>query len=96
MDKKAYKLIKHDKKKYMIITPTGKKIGFGAVGYEDYTMHKDEERKQRYVARHKKHEDWHNKNTAGFWSKNLLWNKPTLKESIEDTEKKFNIKIHRA
>jgi hypothetical protein len=31
--------------------------------------------------------------TAGFWSKNILWNKPTLKASIRNAEKKFNIKI---
>ena len=36
----------------------GKKISFGAVGYSDYTIHKDPERKERYIARHKKNEKW--------------------------------------
>lgn len=29
----------------------------------------------------------------GFWVLNISWNKPTLKQSIEDIEKKKNIKI---
>lgn len=79
----------------MVITPAGKKIRFGAQGYEDFTTHKDEERRLRYIARHRAHESWLNKNTAGFWSKNLLWNKPTLKESIADVENKFKVVIRR-
>ena len=34
--------------------------------------------------------------TAGFWSKNVLWNKPTLKSSVDDINKKFkslNVKM---
>ena len=42
------------KNKYYIITQSGKKIKFGAYGMSDYTLHKDEERKQRYMHRHKK------------------------------------------
>jgi len=73
-----------------------KKISFGASGYEDYTTHKNEERKNMYIARHRGREDWTKSgiNTAGFWAKHLLWNKPSLSESIKDTEKKFNIKIN--
>ena len=38
-----------------------KTIAFGASGYEDFTTHGDEERKQRYLARHRKTEElcWH-------------------------------------
>ena len=56
---KKYYPYKSDKdgKKYFIITNTGKRVYFGATGYEDFTTHKDEERKQRYIARHKKNED---------------------------------------
>jgi hypothetical protein len=38
-------------------------------------------------------EDWNNP-SPGFFSRWLLWNKPSLKASIKDTEKRFNIKIH--
>ena len=41
-------------KKYYIITKSEKKIYFGAAGYSDFTKHKDEERRQRYINRHKK------------------------------------------
>jgi hypothetical protein len=41
-------------KKYYIITNDNKKVYFGASGYSDFTIHKDEARKQRYINRHKK------------------------------------------
>jgi len=60
----------------------------------DYTLHKDEERKNRYIDRHKKNENWNNPLTAGFYSRCILWNKPTITESIKDTNKRFkNINI---
>ena len=31
-----------------------KNISFGASGYSDFTKHKEEKRKERYIARHKK------------------------------------------
>ena len=76
-------------KKYYIITKTGKKIYFGAAGYSDFTKHKDEERKQRYILRHEKNEAkfWDNPDNASYWSLKLLWNKPTIKESYEDIKK---------
>ena len=77
--------------KYYIITNSDKKVYFGAVGMSDFTKHKDEARKQRYIDRHKKNESWTNKDTAGFWSRWLLWNKPTIKASYEDIKKRFKI-----
>jgi hypothetical protein len=68
-----------------------KTISFGANGYEDYTTHHDEDRKNRYLNRHKRHEDWNNPMTAGSLSKNILWNKPTIKASIKDFKQKFNL-----
>ena len=54
--------------------------------------------KDRYIARHKKNEDHglSGVKTAGFWSKILLWNKPTLEASVDDINKKFkhlNVKM---
>ena len=68
-------------------------IHFGDSRYEDYTMHKNASRKARYVARHAARENWKDPLSAGFWSKNLLWNKPSLMASIRDTEKKFGLHI---
>ena len=79
------------KHKYYIITKSGKKVYFGAAGYSDFTKHKDEARRKRYIERHEKNEDWTKSgiDTAGWWSRWLLWNKPTIKESYEDIKKRF-------
>lgn len=69
-----------------------KTIHFGADGYSDYTIHKDEERRQRYIDRHKSSEDWDNPMTAGTLALYILWNKPTLSASIADYKKKFGFK----
>ena len=89
---------KSDKKnkKYDARIDGKKTVSFGSAGMSDFTKHKDPERKQRYIDRHKPRENWNDHNTAGFMSKNLLWNKPTLTESIKDTNKRFkniNIKL---
>ena len=80
-----------DKKYHTFIE--GKKVSFGASGYSDFTQHKDSERKQRYIARHRVNQNWNDLMTAGAWNKHLLWNKPTIRESIKSMEHKFNIKI---
>lgn len=72
-----------------------KTIHFGAKGMSDYTKNKDPQRKENYTSRHAKRENWNKSgiDTAGFWSKNLLWNKPTITDSIKDIEKRFNVNI---
>ena len=57
-----------------------KTVHFGANGYSDFTIHKDPERMKRYDARHKTNENWTKSGiyTAGFWSKWILWSKPSL------------------
>ena len=91
-------LLKSSKKdkKFMVILD-GKTVHFGAQGYEDFTMHKNEIRKNNYISRHKTRENWTKSGikTAGFWSRWLLWNKPSFSSSIKDIEKNFKIKINR-
>jgi hypothetical protein len=86
-----YKSNKPDKK-YYIITNDNKKVYFGQAGASDMSIHKDEQRKQRYIKRHT-NENWSKSgiDTAGFWSRWLLWNKPTIKESYIDIQRRFNI-----
>lgn len=76
-------------KKYYIITKTGSKVYFGASGYEDYTIHKNDIRKKAYISRHKKNEDWTQSgiDTAGYWSFKYLWSYPTKKEAYENIRK---------
>lgn len=66
-------------------------VRFGAAGMSDFTKHKDEERKQRYLDRHRETENWNDITTAGAWSRWLLWNKPTLSESLQDLKKRFDL-----
>jgi len=69
-----------------------KVVSFGASGYSDYPTHKDEARKERYLKRHQK-EDHGDLSKAGTWARFILWNKPSLEESILDMEHRFRIKI---
>lgn len=81
-------------KKYMM-TIGNKTTHFGAKGMSDYTIHKDPERKKRYLARHTSREN-HGKSgigTAGWASATFLWNKPTLAASIKDTMSRFGVKV---
>lgn len=68
-----------------------KHTDFGASGAEDYTIHKDKERRQRYLDRHKKDLETEDPTRAGYLSWYILWNKPTLKASIEDYKNRFNM-----
>ena len=90
------KLTKSDKpdKKYKVVVESKDKkrtLHFGQKGASDYTRHKDDERKKRYLDRHRANEDWRNPYTAGWWSRWLLWEKKTLKEAKKNIEKTKNI-----
>ena len=65
---------------------------FGAVGYQDFTQHKDEDRKQSYLARHKNNENWSDYMSAGSLSRYILWNKPSVSASYNDYIRKFNLR----
>ena len=87
-----------DKKYKVVLERDGrqKTVHFGAKGYKDYTLFSPlerEERKKAYISRHKSREDWTASgiDTAGFWSKHVLWNKPTVKASLAETVRAFNL-----
>ena len=75
-------------KKYKAVIDNTKTVHFGSRGASDFTLHKSEERKQSYINRHRKNEDWSDPKTAGFYAKNALWNKPTIQASIKDTNQR--------
>ncbi len=66
-------------------------VRFGAVGMSDFTKNKDEERKKRYLDRHRKNENWNDKFSAGALSRWILWNKTSLSASIADYKKRFGL-----
>ena len=69
----------HKNNKYVATLPGGKKIHFGSSQYPDYLIHKDKERKDKYLARAKKIKNKQGELTytypesSNFWSVNLLW-----------------------
>ena len=66
-------------------------VYFGASGYTDYTINKDPEKKRLYLLRHRKNENWNDPMTSGALSRWILWNKPSLRESISDFKRRFNV-----
>jgi hypothetical protein len=93
---KLLKISPSDKatKKYdAIFNVDGKRrtVSFGAKGYSDFIHHKNEARKNAYLSRHKTTENWNNPITPGSLSRWILWNKPTLKESVSDYVRRFNL-----
>lgn len=91
----SLKKARGDKYKFEAIvfnTETGRenKIMFGAKGYEHYTDgHLDDFRKDSYIARHSKRENWSKSgaNTAGWWSYNFLWRFKTYKKAMDYIKK---------
>ena len=60
-------------KKYMVLNPkTNKMVHFGQMGYEDYTKHQDENRRQLFRKRNHK---WTTaeRYSPAWLSYNLLW-----------------------
>ena len=95
---------KRENKKY-VIKGDERTVHFGDDRYKDYVLMNDknskwyepdkdarEKTKANYRSRHSK-DDLKNPYSAGALSYYLLWNKPTLKASIRDYEKRFKMNI---
>ena len=74
----------------------GRLIHFGDSRYDDYRIHRSKKRRDSYIARHGVMEDWSMSgvNSAGFWSRWLLWQEKTLSSSIKNLESMFPIKVY--
>ncbi|KAL4506725.1 hypothetical protein ABPG72_001146 [Tetrahymena utriculariae] len=66
-----------------------KLIHFGDRRYEDYTIHNNDQRKENYIKRHMKNENFNDILSKGFWALNILWNKKNIKQSKSDIEKRM-------
>lgn len=94
----SLKPLKSGNKKYIaefeITTIDGKKrkktTKFGAKGMSDFTKHKDVERRERYISRHRKDLRTKDPVRAGYLSMYILWNKKTYKASLADYKKRLN------
>jgi hypothetical protein len=80
---KRFKAVFYDRKKEKVKTTQ-----FGSSNHENYTIHKDDKRKELYRKRHHK-DKIDEPMTAGSLSWYLLWNKKTLEASIKDYEQIF-------
>lgn len=85
---KKYRVVFFDKDDNKI-----KHTDFGAKNMSDFTIHKDTERKKRYLTRFKKliqkdKDDFTKPITLATF---LLWNKPTLRESWINYKKHFDL-----
>lgn len=88
--KSSNKLKKYDAY-FMLDNGRQKKVSFGAAGYSDYTINKDDDRKERYIRRHRSRENWNNPLTAGALSRWILWQEKTLKAAITAFKKRFKL-----
>jgi hypothetical protein len=82
---------KRDKKYDAVFSDDKKIVSFGARGYEDFTTHKDPDRKKRYLARHVG--DPVGIRTAGGLARSILWSRPSLSEAVAFASKKHGVKI---
>lgn len=81
------------KKMTAVFNIDGKKktVHFGASGYSDYTIHRDEDRKKRYITRHKKNENWNDPSKPGTLSRYILWEHKNKQTAIKLYKKRFNL-----
>jgi hypothetical protein len=78
-------------KRYQAVFNNGKIIHFGLRGGQTYIDHGDKIKRENYINRHKKNEDW-TKVNAGSLSRFLLWGDyTTLEQNHNAYMKKFNI-----
>lgn len=78
-------------KKLMAEFDDGTTSHFGFLGSSTYIDHKDDKKKDAYIARHKVNENWNDPKSAGALSRYILWNKTTQSASISDFKKRFSL-----
>lgn len=70
-----------------------KTVQFGDSRYDDYTQHKNKDRREAYRKRHLKDLDKGNYMSAGYLSFYLLWGESVaLNTNIKNYKKKFKLK----
>jgi hypothetical protein len=79
-------------KKFVATFPNHAPVHFGQRGASDYTIHKDKERRARYIKRHKVNENWTDPYSAGALSRYILWGPTTsLTTNIRLYKERFNV-----
>jgi hypothetical protein len=68
-------------KRFMATYANGKVVHFGQAGGQTYIDHGDKAKREAYLARHKKRENWNDPFSAGALSRYLLWGDSTNMEN---------------
>ena len=68
-------------KRFMATYANGKVVHFGQAGGQTYIDHGDKAKREAYLARHKKRENWSDPFSAGALSRYLLWGDSTNMET---------------
>ena len=78
---------------FLVVNKEGKEkekvVRFGAQGYRDYTLMNQKGNKFYEPL---ENEDWNNVLSAGSLSRWILWNKPSIGDSLQSFIKKFKLK----
>jgi hypothetical protein len=85
---------KADKKLMAVFENNGRKktVHFGAKNMTDYTLSHDKVRRDLYLTRHAKRENWNDPMSPGALSRWILWgNSISRAKNISDYKKKFNL-----
>ena len=84
-------------KKYVAEFDDGKRVHFGANGYGDYIRYSRvdpllaNKKRMQYIARHGAMEQWNDPTTAATLARYILWEKPTMAESIRYYKRRFKV-----
>jgi len=77
--------------KYIAVFPN-KRVPFGNISYEDYTISHDKERRRLYLLRHKTRESWNDPYSPGALSRWILWGSSiSLQTNLDLFKKRFNL-----
>ncbi len=85
---KRYKAIFYDNDDKIKTTHFGQKNPTGKGAFPD---HKDPEVKKNWIKRHEVRGNFEDPTTASALSRWILWNKPSVRESISNYKHKFNL-----
>lgn len=93
-----YRLVKptQKNKRFAVVSPEGKITNFGSAVGQTFLDHKDLAKKNAWIARHSKlGENWgySGRDTAGFWSRWLLWSSDNMEGAIRHLKHKFGIEL---
>lgn len=94
---KLVKIVKSDKptKRYTAVFKSRdgkyKRVSFGSPDHENYLIHKDDKRKEAYLRRHAGDLETGDPTRPGYLSYYITWNKKSLRASISDYRRRFNL-----